>query len=254
MLATRVIPCLLLRAGRLVKTERFRGERYVGDPINTVRLLNDKYVDELIFLDIGATVGRQGPPMALLKAIASECFMPFCYGGGVTSLTQIEALIKLGTEKVAMCTSAYRTPDLIATAAREFGSQAVVAAIDVKRTWLGKWRVAIAGARELTPIDPVTMAKRMQEAGAGEILVTAVDRDGTMQGYDLQLIRAVSSAVTVPVVACGGAGSLPDLAQAVQVGGAAAAAAGSLFVYRGRNRAVLVNYPTREELSALFGT
>jgi imidazole glycerol-phosphate synthase subunit HisF len=252
MIETRVIPCLLLRKQGLVKTVGFRKARYLGDPINIVRLFNDKEVDELVFLDIDATPARRGPRFDLLAQIASECFMPFCYGGGVRTQDDIHALFRLGVEKVAINTHAVEDPSFVSEAARRFGSQSIIVSIDAKRTWLGRDEVRVRGGRQGTGIDPVAHAVEMERRGAGELLVTSIDRDGSMRGYDLDLIRRVTAAVRIPVVACGGAGSTRDLGQVVRDGGASAAAAGSLFVFQGRHRAVLVNYPSPAELSALF--
>jgi cyclase len=252
MIATRVIPTLLLRNRGLVKTVRFGNPRYVGDPINAVRIFNDKEVDELAFLDITATVEGREPPYEALQDIASECFMPFCYGGGVTVLDQIRRLLKLGVEKVALNSEAVRNPEFIRTAADQVGSQSIVVSIDVKRNLFGQYRVQTHSGKKGTGLDPVRWAARAEELGAGEILLNSIDRDGTMQGYDLDLVARVSSAVNIPVIACGGAGDVNDLAAAVKQGGASAAAAGSMFVFEGKHRAVLISYPPQAQLRQLF--
>lgn len=253
MLRTRVIPCLLLRNRGLVKTVRFRNPSYIGDPINTVRIYNEKEVDELIFLDITATVEGKKPQLEFLYQIATECFMPFTYGGGVRSLDEMAAIYKLGAEKVALCTAAFEDPSLVERAAARFGRQAVVVAIDVKKQrFFGRgYSVFTRGGRTDTKVDPVTYARRIEELGAGEILLTSIDREGTMNGYDLDLIGLVASAVTIPVVANGGAGAIEDFRKAVTAG-ASALAAGSLVVFQGKNRAVLINFPSREELRAVL--
>lgn len=252
MIQTRVIPCLLLKGSGLVKTVRFKDPRYLGDPINIVRLFNDKEVDELVILDITATPEGRGPRMDLLATLTTECFMPLCYGGGVRTLDDMHALFSLGVEKVSLNTRALEDPALVTAAAERFGSQSVIVSIDVKRGMFGGQKVVVRAGKQKTGRDPVEYAVEMERRGAGELLLNSVDRDGTMEGYDLDLIRRVTAAVSVPVVACGGAGSVADLGRAVNEGGAAAAAAGSLFVYQGPHRAVLVNYPEPRALQALF--
>lgn len=251
MLNTRVIPCLLLRDGGLVKTVGFGSPRYVGDPINAVRIFNDKEVDELVFLDIGATPSGSGPNFELLADIATEAFMPFAYGGGVASLEQAKRLFALGVEKVVINTAAARTPGLITAVADVAGSSSVVASIDVRRNWLGQYSVCVSGGREGCRMDPVAQAQEMARRGAGEILLNSIDRDGRQSGYDLELIGRVSGAVSIPVVAVGGAGNLTHFREAVDHG-ASAVGAGSLFVFHGKHRAVLITYPERKELEDLF--
>jgi cyclase len=224
----------------------------VGDPINAVRIFNDKEVDELILLDISATRRGGGPPFELIADAASECFMPLGYGGGVRSLQDVERLFKLGLEKVVINTAAYRDPELIRKAASVFGNQSIVVSIDVRRTWLYGHRVYVNGGRTSTKLDPVSYARRAEDLGAGELFVNAVDRDGRMGGYDVELISRVSAAVRIPVVACGGAGSLNDIADVIRRGGASAASAGSLFIYHGKYRAVLISYPPAERLDAIL--
>jgi imidazole glycerol-phosphate synthase subunit HisF len=251
MLRARVIPCLLLRNGGLVKTVKFGDARYVGDPINAVRIFNDKEVDELVFLDIAATPSGQGPNFELLADIASEAFMPFGYGGGITTIDQVQRLFALGIEKVILNTSAASSPALVEEAARLAGNSSVVVSMDVRRNWLGKYSVCVAGGKTDTMRDPVSYAQEMERSGAGEILLTAIQRDGTMEGYDLELVRRVSAAVSIPVVASGGAGNLQHLKAAID-SGASAVGAGSLFVFHGKHRAVLITYPTYTELERLF--
>lgn len=251
MLNVRVIPCLLLSNGGLVKTVRFASPRYVGDPINAVRIFNDKEVDELVFLDIGATPAGRGPNYELLADIASEAFMPFAYGGGVASLEQARRLFGLGVEKVVINTAAERMLGLVGEIASAAGSSSVVASIDVKRSWRGRYSVWVGGADRDTRRDPLAWARELEREGAGEILLTSIDRDGTQSGYDLELIRRVAEAVSIPVVAAGGAGTLDHLREAVDHG-ASAVAAGSMFVFQGKHKAVLITYPQRRELEALF--
>jgi len=252
MVRTRVIPCLLLHNLGLVKTVKFKNPKYLGDPINIVKLFNDKEVNELVFLDITATVDRKKPPFELLAKITSECFMPLCYGGGVRNLDDMKALFNLGIEKVAVNSYAVEQPSFIKAAADLFGSQSVIVSIDVKKRFLGRYEVFTHGGRQASGLDPLSFAREMERQGAGEILLNSIDRDGTMQGYDIELIGRVAKSVGIPVVACGGAGGVADLGKAVQQGGASAAAAGSLFVFQGPHRAVLISYPPRQELRELF--
>lgn len=251
MRRTRVIPVLLLKGRSLYKTTRFKKPVYVGDPINAVKIFNDKGVDELIILDIAATREGREPDLGYLREFSEECFVPLCYGGGIRSLTTAEAVLKVGVEKVAVNTAALLQPRLIREIADVVGSQSVVAAMDVSRGRFGKLRLVRTSPKiRPMPMAPVDWAKRMQDCGAGEILVNSVDRDGTGKGYDLEAIKAVAGAVDVPVIACGGAGNLADFSRAVEVG-AAAVAAGQMFVFHGPHRAVLINYPelgTLEEL------
>ncbi len=248
MLKTRVIPCLLLRNQGLVKTVRFRDPTYVGDPINAVRIFNDKEVDELVLLDIAAGLEGARPNMRLLAEIAEECFMPLAYGGGLRTIDDIKAVVALGVEKVSINSAAVEDPDLVSRAADAVGSQSVVASIDVKRSLFGKYEVHVRGGRKATGLDPAQFAAAMEKKGAGEIMLNAIDRDGTQKGYDIELIRRVAARVSIPVIACGGAGKVEDFAAAVKEGGASAVAAGSMFVFHGKHRAVLISYPSRAEL------
>lgn len=248
MLRTRVIPCLLLRGEGLVKTTRFSEPRYVGDPINAIRIFNDKEVDELILLDITASREGRGPAFGAIRDFASECFMPVGYGGGIRSLTDAREVLALGVEKIIVNTMALRRPALVAEISSEFGAQAVVVSIDVRKKLLGGYEVMAAGGTAKTGLTPVEHAKQMVALGAGEIFLNSIDRDGTGSGYDTALVRSVAQAVSVPVIACGGAGSLADFGIAVNEGQASAVAAGSMFVFHGKHRAVLISYPTRAEL------
>lgn len=242
MFRPRVIPCLLLKGDGLVKTIRFKQPKYVGDPINAVKIFNEKEVDELIFLDVMATPMNREPSFDRVRDIASECFMPMCYGGGVRTADQARRLFGLGVEKVSLNTAAAENPGIISELARAFGSQSVIVGVDVKRDWFGRSRVFTRCGSKNTGRSPVQYVREMAQRGAGEILLNSIDRDGTMHGFDLDLIREVTTAVNVPVVACGGAGSVEDLDAAVAAG-ASAVAAGSLFVFTGPHRAVLINYP-----------
>jgi imidazole glycerol-phosphate synthase subunit HisF len=252
MLTTRVIPCLLLKGQGLVKTIKFKDPKYVGDPINAIRIFNEKEVDELIFLDITATLEKKRPNQKLISEIASECFMPLCYGGGIRTLTDIEQIFSLGVEKVALNSAVWENPDIITQAAQLFGSQSIVVSLDVKKNLWGKYEIYVQGGRKNTKLEPVIQAKKMADLGAGEILLNSIDRDGTRQGFDIDLIGRVAGAVNIPVIACGGAGELNDFAQAVKQGGASAVAAGSMFVLHGKHRAVLITYPPSSELKRIF--
>jgi len=253
VLRTRVIPCLLLRNGGLVKTVKFGEAKYVGDPINAVKIFNEKEVDELVFLDITATAASRGPNFELIRDIATEAFMPFGYGGGITTIDQVASLVALGVEKVVLNTSVVERPEFIREAANLVGSSSVVVSIDVKRSLLGRYEVVTRNAGRKSGLDPIEWARRAADLGAGEVLLTSVDRDGTQKGYDLALLRQVTEAVSIPVIASGGAGSLDDFRAAVQEAGASAVAAGSLFVFHGKHRAVLITYPDYRELEKVFG-
>lgn len=252
MLRARVIPCLLLQNGGLVKTVKFTKPRYVGDPINAVRIFNEKEVDEIVFLDIDATRFGREPNYELLADIASEAFMPFGYGGGINTIEQVRQLFAIGVEKLIFNTSAARRPSLIEDAASLAGSASVVASIDVRRNWRGRYVVMIECGRVELKIDVTEYAKTLASLGAGEIVLNAIHRDGTMEGFDIELIRYVAEAVEVPVIAVGGACELMDLRAAVDAG-AAAAGAGSMFVFHGKHNAVLITYPTYQELERLLG-
>jgi cyclase len=250
MLKTRVIPCLLLRGAGLVKTTRFKDPKYVGDPTNAIKIFNDKEVDELVLLDITATREGRRPSFATIEEVASECFMPLAYGGGLASVDDARRILKLGVEKVVFNTATWRSPDVVRDAAREFGAQAVVASIDVRRKLFGRHEVFVEGGTRGTGVDPVDYARRMEDIGCGEIFLTSIDRDGTMKGYELDLIASVAAKVRIPVIAAGGAGTVADFGAAVREGGAAAVAAGAMFVFHGPHRAVLITYPGQAELEA----
>lgn len=249
MLRARFIPTLLLKGSGLYKTVKFKNETYIGDPINAVRIFNDKAVDELILLDIDAHRRGNGPNFELIADIVSEAFVPLCYGGGITSLEQIEKLFKMGIEKVAINSAAVGSLEVVSLASKIYGNQSIVVGIDVKKSLFGKPERHIKSASINTKEDPVELARRAEQAGAGELMVYSVDRDGTMQGYDIALTRSVSQAVRVPVIACGGAGSLADMIRVINEGQAASAAAGSLFVFQGKHRAVLITYPEEQALA-----
>ncbi|MFZ5553793.1 MAG: AglZ/HisF2 family acetamidino modification protein [Bacteroidota bacterium] len=247
----RIIPVLLLNKGGLYKTLKFKEPVYVGDPLNAVKIFNEKEVDEITVLDIHASSEGRKPDLEYLSMIASECFMPLSYGGGINSIDDIKSVTKTGIEKIVINTAAIENPQFIQQAAGIFGSTTIVVSIDVKKNWLGKYEVYNKNKRKIFTTDPLKMAEEMNKCGAGELLLNAVDRDGTMLGYDRELIRKISSSVDIPVVACGGAGNLQHLKEAYQ-SGASAMAAGSLFVFRGTRQSVLINYPSQKEIKELF--
>jgi len=249
MYRPRVIPCLLLRGNGLVKTRRFRDPVYVGDPVNAVRIFSEKEADEIVVLDIDASREGREPNYELVAEIAGEAFMPVAYGGGVCTLEQMRRLIRSGVEKVVVNSAAVESTSVLSEGAAVFGSQAIVAGIDVKRTLLGGYRVVAKSGTVEVRVGLDEHLARLVAAGAGEIFVNSVDRDGMMGGYDLDLIRKVALRVTVPVVACGGAGKLEHLSEAIRDGGASAVAAGSLFIFHGKHRAVLINY-TKEAIGS----
>ena len=244
----RVIPCLLLQEQGLVKTIKFKKPNYLGDPINAVRIFNEKGVDELCLLDIEAAKNNGHPDFEYLKNIASEAFMPLSYGGGIKNLDQIKELFAIGFEKVIINSAINRDDSLLKKAVEYAGSQSVVASIDAKRELFGKYSCYIDGGTTKVKNSPEKLAEHFEELGAGEIIINSIDNDGMMQGYDLELIRRVAGRVNIPVVACGGAGGVTDLKMALKKGGAHAVAAGSMFVYFGKKKAVLINVPEESEL------
>lgn len=253
MLRARVIPALLLRNASLVKTVRFGKFTYVGDPANTVRIFNELEVDELIFLDITATRERRSPNLTVLADIADECFMPLGYGGGIRSLEHARSVFDTGFEKVALNSGALDDPALVTKIAIPYGAQAVVASIDVKKDFRGRPRVRHPGKRRLTDLDPVEWARRLESLGAGEILLTAVDREGTWQGFDCELTKRVAEAVNIPVIAHGGAGTVGHIRDVVRGAGASAVALGSMVVFQKKDFGVLVNMPDRVALAQAIG-
>jgi cyclase len=248
MRRVRIIPVLLLHKGGLIKSVRFGNYKYVGDPINAVKIFNEKEIDEILVLDIDASKEGRGPNFEAIKEIAGEAFIPLAYGGGINTIDQVKDLLYLGVEKVVFNFAAAKNPALISEAASLVGRQSVVGSIDVKKNWLGKRKVYVLNGKESIDKDPVSYAKELVKAGVGEIVLNSIDRDGTYEGYDIDLIRDVSAAVDVPVVACGGASETEDFYKAV-IAGASAAAAGSMFVFQRPHNAVLISYPGQQELT-----
>jgi imidazole glycerol-phosphate synthase subunit HisF len=248
MLRPRIIPCLLVHKRGLVKTVQFGNPKYVGDPVNAVRIFNEKEVDELIVLDIDATVNDVEPDYATIANLAAECRMPLCYGGGVRTVEQAVRIIKLGVEKVAISASAIDDPGLVAKMATFLGSQSVVVVLDVKKDpRTGAYQVWTHNGKKPTGKEPVAFARELERLGVGEVTLNAIDHDGVMKGYDVELVRQVRRAITVPMTVLGGAGSLRDMEQLVSGFGLLGVAAGSLFVFKGVYKAVLINYPTRDQ-------
>lgn len=251
MLRPRIIPCLLVREQGLVKTVQFGTGKYVGDPINAVRIFNEKEVDELMVLDIDATTAERAPDYKMIESLAAECRMPLCYGGGVTSVEQAKRIIGLGVEKVAVSSAAVENPRLVGDIAGSLGTQSVVVVLDAKKRG-SRYEVMTRNGSRATGKDPAALAADCERCGAGEIVVNSIDQDGTMSGYDLALARAVRAATTVPLTILGGAGSLQHVAGLIAEFGVVGAAAGSLFVFKGRYRAVLINYPNAAEKDSLL--
>jgi imidazole glycerol-phosphate synthase subunit HisF len=251
MLRIRVIPSLLLKNQGLVKTVCFKDPKYIGDPINAIKIFNEKEVDELIFFDTTATIEERKPNLKLISQIASECFMPFGYGGGIKDLDDIKMLFNIGAEKVVINSEAIKNPMFIKDASERFGSQSIVVSIDVKRILLGKYVIYLHGGKVATKYEPVKFAKFMEEMGAGEIILTSIDHDGMMKGYDIDLIKKVTGVLNIPVIASGGAGKIQDFIDAVHKGGASGVTAGSMFVLQGKHRAVLISYPSTKEIELI---
>lgn len=254
MLRPRIIPCLLIHKGGLVKTQGFKDAKYVGDPINAVKIFNEKEADELIVLDIDATVRGGVPDFALIAKLAAECRMPLCYGGGVTTAAQAARIVDMGVEKVAVSAAAIANPGLLTEMADAVGRQSVVAVLDVRKKsglFTKGYDVYTRNATVAHKLDPLALAQQFQDAGAGEILINSVDRDGFMQGYDLELASQVRHSLKVPVTFLGGAGSLDHVGELISRLGVVGAAVGSLFVFKGKYRAVLINYPTPAQKAQL---
>ena len=254
MLRPRIIPCLLIHKGGLVKTVRFKDPKYVGDPLNAVRIFNEKQVDEIIVADIDASCEGREPNYSLIADLAGECRMPLCYAGGIKTPEQVERIISLGVEKVGISSAAVSNPSLIAESARRVGNQSIVVVIDVKKTGLIKksYEVFTHNATVNAKISPFECARQAQDLGAGEILVNSVDQDGMMLGYDMDLIEGVRASVDTPVTVLGGAGTHDDLKSLIDRFGIIGAAAGSLFVFKGKYRAVLIQYPDQAAKQAIF--
>ena len=253
MLRPRIIPCLLVHEGGLVKTIGFKTPTYVGDPINAVKIFNEKEADELVVLDIDATANGAEPDYAMIAHLAAECRMPLCYGGGVRTAEQAKRIIRLGVEKVAISAAAVSDPDLVGAMARAVGAQSVVVVIDAKkRRFSGDYDVWTHNATRNSKREVIAFAKDVAAQGAGEIVLNSIDNDGAMKGYDLKLAQRLRAAVNIPITMLGGAGSLDDIRALIETVGIAGASAGSLFVFKGNYRAVLINYPAPDLKEQMF--
>lgn len=252
MLQKRIIPCLLLHKGGLYKTQNFKKPTYIGDPINAIKIFNEKEVDELMFLDIDATVQNKEPNYKMIEDIASECFMPLCYGGGVKTLHQMKKIYSLGVEKISISSAAIENPNLIQEAANIFGNQSVIVTVDIKKDFFGKKKVFINNGKKNTKINPVDFIKRVEALGAGEIVVNSIDHDGVMKGYDIELLKEIKSNIKVPVIALGGAGNLNHIKEIFEISKVDAVACGSMFVYQGPLKGVLISYPPYQKIQELL--
>lgn len=252
MLRPRIIPCLLVHDKGLVKSVNFKNYKYVGDPINAVRIFNEKEVDELMVLDIDATVENREPDYKMIENLATECRMPLCYGGGVKTVEQAQRIFSLGVEKIAVSSAIMEDPSFITRMAEKVGTQSVVAVLDVKKKLLGGYEVYTHNGKKKTGKNPVEFAKELEKLGIGEIVINSIDNDGVMKGYDMGIIEKIRNTVSIPMTVLGGAGSLEDIKQLIKQFGIIGASAGSLFVFKGIYKAVLINYPTREEKDNLI--
>jgi cyclase len=252
MLRPRIIPSLLLHDKGLVKTVNFKSPKYVGDPINAVRIFNEKEVDELAFFDIDATVLKKEPDYVLIEKLANQSRMPLCYGGGVKTIEQAQKIFGLGIEKIALSSAVMQNPQLVTQIAERVGSQSVIVVLDIKKKLLGGYEVYTHNGKKSTGINPVKFAKELQQFGAGEIIINSIDQDGVMKGYDLNLIDKIAETTSIPLTVLGGAGSILDIEKVIQKHGVIGVAAGSIFVFKGPYKAVLISYPTQEEKNKLF--
>lgn len=253
MLQKRVIPCLLFHKRGLYKTEKFKKPTYIGDPINAIKIFNEKEVDELIFMDIDATIEKREPNFQIIEDIASECFMPLCYGGGVKNVEQMKKIFSLGVEKISLSSVLYENPGLIKEAVEVFGSQSVIVTIDYKKDFLGRNKVYINNGRKCTKQNIEEVVQYVESLGVGEIVINAIDKDGVMGGYDIDILKMIKKKVNIPVIALGGAGSLDDVKNVFELAKVDAAACGSLFVYQGPLKGVLINYPSYQFMRKLLG-
>lgn len=254
MLQSRLIPCLLVHNKGLVKSVKFQDYKYVGDPINAVRIFNEKEADELMVLDIDATAKGREPDYKMIENLANECRMPLCYGGGITNAEQAEKIFNLGVEKIALSSTAIQNPLVIKEIAERVGSQSVVVVIDIKKKFLSGYEIYICNGKKKTSVNLEQFVQEIQNMGVGEIVINSIDKDGVMKGYDLSLIEMIMPLVTVPLTVLGGAGSLEDIKTLVQKFGIIGAAVGSLFVFKGKYKAVLINYPKKEQKDKIMVT
>ncbi|KAF2333143.1 AglZ/HisF2 family acetamidino modification protein [Flavobacterium daemonense] len=252
MLRPRVIPSLLVHDNGLVKTVNFKNPKYVGDPINAVKIFNEKEVDELAVFDIDATVLGKEPNYSLIERLASQSMMPLCYGGGVKTVEQAQRIFSLGIEKIALSSAVLHNPKLITEISDRVGAQSVIVVLDVKKKLLGGYEVYTHNGKKATGINPFKFVEEAQKLGAGEIIINSIDKDGQMKGYDMDLIEKIREKITLPMTVLGGAGSLQDIEKVIDKHGVIGVAAGSLFVFKGPYKAVLINYPTQIEKNKIF--
>lgn len=252
MLRPRIIPSLLLHDKGLVKTVNFKSPKYIGDPINAVRIFNEKEVDELAFFDIDATVLNLEPDYALIEKLANQSRMPLCYGGGVKTIEQAQKIFGLGIEKIALSSAIVNNPNLVTQIANRVGSQSVIVVLDVKKKLFGGYEVYTHNGKKATGINPIIFAKELQKLGTGEIILNSIDQDGLMRGYDINLIDKIAEEITIPLTVLGGGGSLADIEKVIDRHGVIGVAAGSLFVFKGPYKAVLINYPNQREKNEIF--
>lgn len=252
MLRPRIIPSLLIQDNGLVKTVNFKNPKYVGDPINAVKIFNEKAVDELAIFDIDATVLAKEPNYSLIERLASQSMMPLCYGGGVKTVEQAQRIFSLGIEKIALSSAVLQNPKLITQIADRVGAQSVIVVLDVKKKLLGGYEVFTHNGKKATGINPFKFVEEAQKLGAGEIVINSIDKDGVMKGYDMDLIAKIREKITLPMTVLGGAGSLQDIEKVIDIHGVIGVAAGSLFVFKGPYKAVLINYPTQIEKNKIF--
>ena len=251
MLKKRVIPTLLLKEGGLVKTTKFKNPKYIGDPINAIKIFNEKEVDELIVIDIDASKNSAEPDYKLIEQFSSECFMPLCYGGGIKNVQQAKKIFSLGVEKISIQDAFYDDIKFLKSLVEQFGSQSIVASIDVKRTWTGKHKLYSARYGSFLRIDLMQFLIKIIDLGVGEILINSVDRDGTQSGIERDLIGKISRISKVPIISAGGVASLEDI-KLVSEAGASGISVGAFFVFKGPHRAVLISYPSYSDLAKLF--
>ena len=254
MLRPRIIPCLLVHNKGLVKTIKFKDSKYIGDPINAVRIFNEKGADELIILDIDASVKNIEPDYKMIDNLATECRMPLCYGGGIKTIEQAQKIFSLGVEKIAISSAAIKDSKIVSKIALNVGSQSVVIVLDIKRQSSGNYELFINNGKTATGLNPFDFAKKMQDFGAGEIVINSIDNDGCMNGYDIKLVNDIRNIITLPLTVLGGAGKMEDIGDLINKYGIIGAAAGSLFVFKGKFNAVLINYPNWDEKDKLINT
>lgn len=252
MLRPRIIPSLLLHDKGLVKTVNFKSPKYVGDPINAVRIFNEKEVDELALFDIDATVLNNEPDYILIEKLANQSRMPLCYGGGIKTVEQAQKIFGLGIEKIALSSAVVQNPHLVSEIADRVGSQSIIVVLDIKRKLLGGYEIYTHNGKRSTGINPIKFAKELQALGAGEIIINSIDQDGVMKGYDLSLIDKIAESISIPLTVLGGAGSLADIEKVIEKYGVIGVASGSLFVFKGPYKAVLINYPNQVEKNKIF--